>query len=65
MGITYKKIKKYKVDMICDSCGDGRMRPLMSIKHGDSFTYLHECDKCMTQAEYDVCYPYMTSEKPE
>ena len=48
-----------EVDMVCDSCGDGRMRPTGEIIRPYPPKFIHMCDNCLEVAIYPVKYPYI------
>lgn len=58
-----EKVKYIEVDMVCDSCGDGRMRPTATVLKEYPPKYIHECDNCGSTGIYKVRYPYKANEK--
>lgn len=54
------QVSYIKVDMGCDDCGDGYMRPVGTILKEYPHKIVHECDNCGATAVYDVRYPYKT-----
>lgn len=57
------KVQYTEVDMVCDTCGDGRMRPIGTVVKGEPTKYIHECDNCCEKAVYEVRYPYRVHEE--
>lgn len=63
MGEVVEKVRPLRVDMICPSCGNGRMRLF-----GDTMLALyppkfpHQCNVCGYVENYDRSYPYITWE---
>lgn len=54
-----EKVKMIRVDMLCDVCGDGHMRPTVIVfRHKGESTYQHQCDNCLATASFDRMYPY-------
>lgn len=58
-----EKVRFTEVDMVCNTCGDGRMRPTATVLRGHPPKYIHECDNCGATEIYDVRYPYIIDEK--
>ena len=54
-----EKVKMIRVDMLCDVCGDGHMRPTMTSLTSNPPKYEHQCDNCLATAVYDRIYPYL------
>lgn len=52
------KVKYIKVDMVCNYCGDGYMRPIGTVLKENPPKYVHECDNCGNKGIYEVRYPY-------
>lgn len=52
------EIRYIEADMVCDECGDGRMRPIATILKEYPHKYLHQCDNCGSNALYEVRYPH-------
>lgn len=57
MGEIRKKVKYIEIDMVCDYCGDGNMRPIGTVLKGKPPRYVHECDNCGSSGIYEVRYP--------
>lgn len=52
-----------EVDMICELCGDGRMRPTATVLKEYPPKYIHMCDNCGELGSYDKIYPYRENEQ--
>ena len=50
-----------KIDMVCDSCGEGRMQLQWIGPFSLSLQYLHKCDKCGFESMYEIIYPFFAS----
>lgn len=53
------EVRPIKVDMICDVCGKGWMRPTNVTLTVYPPLYPHVCDKCGHTENYSKCYPYI------
>ena len=62
MSIIKQKAECMTVDCLCDTCGEGRMRPNGVVLQTDYPTYEHECNKCGVKELYGHIYPYPTFE---
>lgn len=51
------EMKLFSVDMICDECNWGRMRPTGVALMSNPPKYPHKCDRCGHEVTYDVRYP--------
>lgn len=51
------KLSMYEVDMICDKCSDGHMRPDGVVLLSDPPKYPHTCDNCGATAVFPFMYP--------
>lgn len=58
-------VKTIKVDMICEMCGNGRMRPNGQVVTTLPPWYMHYCTDCGYGAEFPVQYPYFKYEEIE
>ena len=60
MSETKSEVKTYKIDMKCDNCGEGYMRPIGNIVILATYPiqYPHKCTKCGYSANYTTTYPY-------
>lgn len=59
MGEIRHEVKTFLVDMICEHCGKGYMRPIGNIALTTSpLQYPHQCDKCGYVENYTKNYPY-------
>ena len=47
------------VDYVCDSCGEGHMRPTGLTLTSHPPQYPHLCDKCAASAVFTVIYPQL------
>ena len=56
------RINLTEVDMVCDDCGDGRMRPTATVLKEYPPKYIHMCDNCCKLGSYDKIYPYREDE---
>lgn len=56
------EVRTVEIDMICDECGDGRMRPSGTVLTTYPPKFPHECDKCGHVEVYNVRYPYVIYE---
>ena len=57
------EVKTYEIDMVCDKCGQGYMRPVGNIVLTTSpLQYPHECTECGYMATYNKTYPYTAYE---
>ena len=52
------EVQMIRVDMVCDWCGDGFMRPTTTVLKEYPPKYVHECDKCGKIGVFDERYPY-------
>lgn len=60
------EVKTYEVEMCCDECGEGLMRPCGNIILTTyPVQYPHQCTKCGHIANYTVKYPYTLTKKIE
>ena len=59
MGVIRHEVREIVVDMICEECGKGRMRPTKTILREYPPKYIHECNKCGAMDIYTVRYPYV------
>ena len=56
------RIDYTEVDMVCNVCGDGRMRPTATVLKEYPPKYIHMCDNCGSFGVYDKIYPYKEKE---
>lgn len=56
------EVKTYSIDMKCDSCGAGYMRPTGLVLDVAPPLYPHECN-CGAHTNYKVRYPYLNTER--
>lgn len=47
----------HTVDMVCDKCKKGFMRPGATVLMSDPPQYPHKCTECGHQANYGTIYP--------
>lgn len=53
------EVKTFEVDMICEKCNKGHMRPVGNIVLTTyPLQYPHECDNCGHVENYTKKYPY-------
>lgn len=58
------EVKTYEIDMKCDECGRGYMRPIGNIVFtSHPIQYPHQCTKCNHMQNYTKSYPYQFFEK--
>lgn len=58
------QVKTFLIDMKCDKCGEGYMRPVGNVVLTSyPLQYPHECDVCGFRENYTKTYPYETYEK--
>ena len=57
MGEVRRKVKMIQVDMLCDNCRDGYMRPIKDAETTNGF--IHVCEGCATEVILPVRYPYV------
>ena len=58
------EVKTYEIDMVCDKCGQGSMRPLGNIVlTTHPIQYPHQCTNCGNVENYTIQYPYIVEEK--
>lgn len=55
--------KTYIVDMICEKCKTGVMRPTSIVLTSNPPQYPHKCNYCGNEKVYDKCYPFQIIEK--
>lgn len=59
-----REVKTFEVDMICDKCGKGFMRPAGNIVLATyPIQYPHECTNCGNRENYTKKYPYTEYEE--
>ena len=59
MGEIRHEVRTFLVDMVCESCGVGYMRPVGNIALSTyPIQYPHKCDKCGYTQNYTKNYPY-------
>ena len=44
-----------RIDLLCDTCGDGHMH---FTRKKSKKRYVHQCDNCLSETVCDVKYPY-------
>jgi len=47
----------HRVNYVCDSCGEGFMRPTNAVLMSDPPQYPHRCSSCDTPKTFRVLYP--------
>ena len=52
-----KEVKEYEVDMTCDKCKKGVMRPTGIVLTSYPAQYEHVCTNCGEKELYEVTYP--------
>ena len=58
------EVKTYEIDMVCDKCSQGVMRPLGNIVLTTyPIQYPHQCTNCGNIENYIIQYPYTAVEK--
>ena len=58
------EVKTFEVDMVCDKCGKGLMRPIGNIVFTSyPIQYPHQCTNCGNTDTYTIQYPYTIVEK--
>lgn len=62
MAEVRRVVERYIVDMACDACGDGHMRPTNAVLTTYPAQYPHTCDNCGSDAVYNTCYPHYADE---
>ncbi len=63
MGEIRHEVRTFLVDMVCESCGTGYMRPVGNIALSTyPIQYPHQCYKCGYTQNYIKKYPYETYE---
>lgn len=58
-----REAKTYIIDMICEKCKTGVMRPTGIVLTSNPLQYPHKCDYCGNEEVYDKCYPFQKIEK--
>ena len=59
MGEIRHEVRTFLVDMVCESCGVGYMRPVGNIALSTyPIQYPHKCDKCGYIKKKKKNYPY-------
>jgi ribosomal protein L37E len=57
------EVKNYVVDMLCDRCGEGYMRPEGNIVLTTyPLQYPHKCNRCGYTRSFIKKYPYLNNE---
>ena len=54
--------KIYVVDMLCEKCKTGVMRPTGIVLTSNPPQYPHKCNYCGNKEVYDTCYPFQKIE---
>lgn len=63
MGEVKHEVKAYIVDMICNECGKGYMRPIGNVALTSyPLQYPHQCSECGCVKTYTKTYPYEFNE---
>lgn len=58
------EVKTFLIDMKCDKCAEGYMRPIGNVVLTSyPLSYPHECDVCGYRENYTKVYPYEIYEK--
>ncbi|SUD80275.1 Uncharacterised protein [Pseudomonas putida] len=57
MAETAKQMVAYQVEYVCDSCGEGHMRPAGITLTSYPAQYPHQCSACGARANFLKCYP--------
>lgn len=57
MAEIYKKLKPVQVDYICDTCGEGELKPTGAMKLSYPPLYTHKCSKCNEVFDLKKTYP--------
>lgn len=55
--------KTYIVDMLCEKCKTGVMRPTGTVLASNPPKYPHKCNYCENEEVYNICYPFQKIEK--
>lgn len=59
-----KRVQVYKVDYICDECGEGRMRSTGQALLSKPVMYPHECTHCGAKKTFrGITYPTKRTEE--
>ena len=56
-------VRTFKIDYVCDECGEGRMRPSGFVYDTNPPSYVHACNKCGNGGEFSWQYPYTVTEE--
>ena len=60
------EVKTYEIDMVCDFCKEGVMRPCGNVVLTTSpLQYPHQCTKCGKVVNYITKYPYTLTKRKE
>ena len=60
-----KKVETYRIDMLCDYCGVGYMRPTGVVFTSYPAIYEHKCSVCGVKQKYQHTYPYTETREVE
>ena len=64
MAEVKSEVKTFEIDMVCNKCGQGSMRPYGNIVLTTyPIQYPHQCTNCGNIENYTVKYPYFVEEK--
>lgn len=64
MAEVKSEVKTFEIDMVCDKCGKGVMRPTgNALLLTYPIQYPHQCTNCGNIDIYTVQYPYIVEEK--
>ena len=59
MGEIRHEVRTFLVDMVCENCSEGYMRPVGNIALSTyPIQYPHKCEKCGYTQNYTKNYPY-------
>lgn len=62
---TKTEARVFTVDMVCDECGRGRMRPTGELQSSYPPWHVHQCDHCHLVKHFLKCYPHTVVEPKE
>lgn len=54
---TELKVRIFRIEMMCDKCNEGQMKPTGMVYETYPPQYPHKCDKCGYENTFDEVYP--------
>lgn len=57
-----QEVRTFKIDMLCDACGQGYMRPTGMVLMSDTSKYVHRCNSCDAPQNFTCNYPHYECE---